>query len=137
MSVSFFLPYLIRNFDLNRIKFQQQQNIKIMKIIISSSLLLASLLVVSCGENKEKANSSAADTTQIATTDTATEKTFAISLVNNKKDPTCGMPVTAGISDTAHYENLVLGFCSTECKNEFLKNPKASLAAAEITKPTN
>jgi YHS domain-containing protein len=53
-------------------------------------------------------------------------------MVDNKKDPTCGMPVTAGISDTAHYENKVLGFCSPECKNEFLKNPKASLAAAEL-----
>jgi YHS domain-containing protein len=42
------------------------------------------------------------------------------------------MPVTAGISDTAHYENKVLGFCSTECKNEFLKNPKANIAAAEL-----
>jgi YHS domain-containing protein len=26
----------------------------------------------------------------------------------------------------------VLGFCSPECKNEFVKNPKASLAAAEM-----
>jgi YHS domain-containing protein len=42
------------------------------------------------------------------------------------------MPVTAGISDTAHYEKNVLGFCSVECKNEFLKNPKANLAAAEL-----
>lgn len=42
------------------------------------------------------------------------------------------MPVTAGISDTAHYEKNVLGFCSTECKNEFLKNPKANIAAAEL-----
>lgn len=63
--------------------------------------------------------------------DTA-EKTYDVKLVDNKKDPTCGMPVTAGISDTAHYENKVLGFCSTECKNEFLKNPKANIAAAEL-----
>ena len=58
--------------------------------------------------------------------------TYDISLVQNKKDPTCGMPVTAGISDTAHYENKVLGFCSTGCKEEFLKNPKANMAAAEM-----
>lgn len=31
-----------------------------------------------------------------------------------------------------HYENKVLGFCSPECKNEFAKNPKANLAAAEM-----
>jgi len=53
-------------------------------------------------------------------------------LVDNKKDPSCGMPVKAGISDTAHYKDKVLGFCSKECKDAFLKNPAANLAAAEI-----
>jgi YHS domain-containing protein len=64
------------------------------------------------------------------------EKTYPASLVNNKKDPSCGMPVTAGISDTAHYEKYILGFCSEECKKATLdslqKNPKSVLAAAEI-----
>lgn len=58
--------------------------------------------------------------------------TYDISLVNNKKDPVCGMPVTAGISDTAHYQKNILGFCSPECKAEFLQNPESMLAAAEI-----
>ena len=53
-------------------------------------------------------------------------------LVDNKKDPSCGMPVTAGITDTAHYKDKVLGFCSKECKDAFLKNPEANIAAAEI-----
>ena len=61
-----------------------------------------------------------------------TTTTYDISLVNNKKDPVCGMPVTAGISDTAHYQKNVLGFCSPECKAEFLQNPESMLAAAEI-----
>ena len=103
-----------------------------MKIQIGTSLVMASLFIVSCGQTNDKANTSSADTNQVATMDTTTEKTYAVSLVNNKKDPTCGMPVTAGISDTAHYEKNVLGFCSVECKNEFLKNPKANLAAAEL-----
>jgi YHS domain-containing protein len=90
------------------------------------------MVLLSCGTNKNKANVGSADANQVTAIDTTIEKTFAVSLVNNKKDPSCGMPVTAGISDTAHYENLVLGFCSTECKNEFLKNPKANLAAAEL-----
>jgi YHS domain-containing protein len=42
------------------------------------------------------------------------------------------MPVTAGITDTAHYEGKVIGFCATGCKEEFLKDPKASIAAAEM-----
>jgi len=103
-----------------------------MKIQITISLVMSSLVLFSCGTSNDKANVGSADTNQVATMDTTTEKTYAVSLVNNKKDPSCGMPVTAGISDTTHYENLVLGFCSTECKNEFLKNPKANLAAAEL-----
>ena len=103
-----------------------------MKVLKTTSLLMASIVLFSCGTSNEKVNVASADTTQIATMDTTAEKTYAVSLVNNKKDPTCGMPVTAGISDTAHYEKNVLGFCSVECKNEFLKNPKENLAAAEL-----
>ena len=103
-----------------------------MKIIIGTSVVMASLLILSCGQTNDKANTNSTDTSQVAKMDTTLEKTYAVELVNNKKDPSCGMPVTAGISDTAHYEKLVLGFCSTECKNEFLKNPKANIAAAEV-----
>jgi YHS domain-containing protein len=103
-----------------------------MKIQIGTSLVMASLMLLSCGQSNDKANINSADTNQVAAMDTTLEKTYAVELVNNKKDPSCGMPVTAGISDTAHYEKMVLGFCSTECKNEFLKNPKANIAAAEI-----
>jgi len=38
------------------------------------------------------------------------------------------MPVSAGVNDTAHYKGKVYGFCATECKNEFLKNPEGYLA---------
>jgi YHS domain-containing protein len=67
-------------------------------------------------------------------TDTVSEKTYDVKILDNKKDPTCGMPVTAGVSDTAHYKNKVIGFCSGECKAEFLKNPTANIAAAELIK---
>lgn len=60
--------------------------------------------------------------------------TFDHLLVDNKKDPSCGMPTSAGIHDTAHYKEHVLGFCSKECKDEFLKNPDAAIAAAELKK---
>jgi len=90
------------------------------------------MLLFACGQSNSNNLVSTTDTINVVAADTATEKIFAVSLVNNKKDPTCGMPVSAGIHDTTHYENKVLGFCSTECKNEFLKNPKAGLVAAEI-----
>ena len=103
-----------------------------MKIVKNGFLLACVLLMFACGESNSNNSVSSTNTMNAMAADTATEKTFAVSLVNNKKDPTCGMPVTAGIHDTTHYENKVLGFCSVECKNEFLKNPKANLAAAEI-----
>jgi len=54
--------------------------------------------------------------------------------LGQQKGPSCGMPVTAGVSDTAHYKNKVIGFCSGECKAEFSKNPEANIAAAELVK---
>ncbi|MBL0145249.1 MAG: YHS domain-containing protein [Chitinophagaceae bacterium] len=46
-----------------------------------------------------------------------------------KKDLVCQMPVTAGVSDTAHYKGKVYGFCAKECKDEFLKDPQQYLTA--------
>lgn len=40
------------------------------------------------------------------------------------KDTVCGMPLTAGIGDTVHYKGRIYGFCSKECKDEFMKNPR-------------
>lgn len=107
-----------------------------MKKIIAVTFISTSFLIVACGNPTTEASVSdtAAATMAMDTMamDTMATKTYEVSLVNNKKDPTCGMPVTAGISDTAHYEKYVLGFCSKECKDEFLKNPKAAIAAAEV-----
>jgi YHS domain-containing protein len=104
-----------------------------MKRIIGMSLLSAGLMLTACGGQQTSADATK-DTTAAMAADTTASKTLDVSLVDNKKDPTCGMPVTAGISDTAHYDNHVIGFCSKECKDEFLKNPKAALAAAELKK---
>ncbi len=43
---------------------------------------------------------------------------------DSPKDLSCGMPLTAVIGDTAHYKGKLYGFCSSACKNEFLKNPE-------------
>jgi putative intracellular protease/amidase/YHS domain-containing protein len=42
---------------------------------------------------------------------------------DNTKDFICSMPLTACIADTAQYKGKVYGFCSSGCKDEFLKNP--------------
>lgn len=98
-----------------------------------TQLAIATLMALSfaaCDANQPKETTPAPAATAIMPVDST--KSYDIALVNNKKDPSCGMPVTAGIADTAHYKDKVLGFCGTECKNEFAKNPEAMIAAAEI-----
>lgn len=102
-----------------------------MNRIIGLSLVTANLLLTACG-NQKTATPTAQDSAAAMAIDSMAVKTFDVSLVDNKKDPTCGMPVSAGISDTAHYDNHVIGFCSSECKADFLKNPTASIAGAEL-----
>ena len=47
----------------------------------------------------------------------------------SKNDLSCGMPISAGLSDTATYKGKLYGFCSAECRADFLKDPEAHLAA--------
>lgn len=92
-----------------------------------------SIFLIACGNNTNESSAAIAiDSPSMNMTDTVTEKTYDLALMDNKKDPTCGMPVTAGVSDTVQYKSKVLGFCSSECKAEFLKNPAANIAAAEL-----
>lgn len=42
---------------------------------------------------------------------------------DSKRDLVCGMPLSAGITDTAHYQKKLYGFCSKECKEDFVKDP--------------
>ncbi|MEO8172804.1 MAG: hypothetical protein ABI581_06960 [Sediminibacterium sp.] len=100
--------------------------------IFLSSLLAGCLLAVACSSGPDKTEKPATDT--VAMKSDSTANVLDHLLVNNKKDPACGMPVSAGIGDTAHYKNLVLGFCSKECKEAFEKNPEGLIAAAEIKK---
>jgi YHS domain-containing protein len=100
---------------------------------IIALFISVSLFIIACGNPMNNTATTDDIVTKMAT-DTVSEKTYDVKLLDNKKDPTCGMPVTAGVSDTAHYKNKVIGFCSTECKAEFLKNPEANIAAAELIK---
>lgn len=103
-----------------------------MKNLFKLSIAVAGLFSMTACASNQQEKATTTDTAMTMQQDTTAAQAFTAAMVDNKKDPTCGMPVTAGISDTAHYENKVLGFCSTECKNEFLKNPKANIAAAEL-----
>ncbi len=95
---------------------------------------LGLLMFVACQTAEHKESTPAPASTAITTTPMDSLKKYDIAMVDNKKDPACGMPVTAGIGDTSHYEGKVLGFCSSECKDSFKKNPAALIAAAELKK---
>jgi YHS domain-containing protein len=59
---------------------------------------------------------------------------FTRDMVDNTRDPSCGMPLTAMIEDTLHYKGKVYGFCSDECRDEFRKNPEELAKAAVMKK---
>ena len=59
---------------------------------------------------------------------------YTAAMVDNAKDGTCGMPVAAGIEDTVHYNNKVIGFCSKECKDDFMKDAKKNFTSVEWKK---
>ena len=95
-----------------------------------TQLIVVTIVLASCN-NAEAPKQEVVDT-KVGTSMAPAATTFTVSMVNNKKDPTCGMPVTAGISDTAHYKDKVIGFCSSGCKDEFKLAPEANIAAAEL-----
>ena len=103
---------------------------KTIKTSLGLMVVCGSIFLIACGNETASSTTTMDSTVTLAAEDSVIS--YDISLVDNKKDPTCGMPVTAGISDTAHYDNKVLGFCAAGCKEAFLKNPKANIAAAEM-----
>ena len=90
------------------------------------AVILLTQVLISCAQNKEQKEAAL----PAATADTMVvkaEPSFKDVVYDSKKDLVCGMPVTAGVSDTAHYEGKVYGFCAKECKDEFVKDPKQYL----------
>lgn len=95
-----------------------------MKKIIGITLIAAAF---SCNqpksvmpEKKMESVASAKDSLENA----LTKLDFAV-----KKDLSCGMPTSAGVADTLTYKGKLYGFCAKECKEDFLKDPEAHLAA--------
>jgi YHS domain-containing protein len=89
--------------------------------------MIFTLLVIACNQKPQTAISPA-----VMQQPDSSEKKFTVAMVDNKKDPNCGMPVTAGIEDTVHYNGKVYGFCSDQCKQAFLKNPTELAKNAEL-----
>jgi YHS domain-containing protein len=93
------------------------------------------VVFAACHQNpksEESDSASASVTDSMVTKSDSSKPVFTAVMVDNKKDPNCGMPVTAGIKDTVHYKGKVYGFCSDECRDAFLKNPDALVKNAEL-----
>lgn len=90
--------------------------------IIAAGLIMAA----SCGNSDTRASEPVKMKHTAATVKTDTAK-FTLSMVYNKKDLVCRMPLTAGIGDTVHYKGKVYGFCSKGCKASFVEDPESYL----------
>jgi YHS domain-containing protein len=109
------------------------QSHKSLTMSTNFKLLLISIAFLSaCNTDSNKEKTPAPAATAIMPADST--KSYDQALIDNKKDPSCGMPTTAGVSDTLHFKNKVLGFCSTECKESFLKDAEKSFASVEFKK---
>ena len=91
-------------------------------------IVITAGLFASCKESANKQNTSKQvvpvmhkDTTSAI----AVKKDFGSVVFASKKDLSCGMPLTAELEDTVHYKGKIYGFCSAECKADFVKNAAA------------
>ncbi|MEO6845470.1 MAG: YHS domain-containing protein [Ginsengibacter sp.] len=90
-------------------------------------ILVISILLAACSSHSQK------ETTVDNMKDSVTAVVAPVNKFENvrfasKKDLGCGMPLSAGIEDTAHYKGKIYGFCSKECKDDFLKDPDGHIA---------
>ncbi len=90
----------------------------------------AALFIIACGSNSEtKTDASATPETTVATDTTASAATPSMTC-SNKTCPGCGMELNGKCADTCSYEGKTIGFCSKECKEECMKDPKKEKIAA-------
>lgn len=83
---------------------------------IDSVFIIIILSLTGCYSNTDKTVS--ADT--IAPSFQKQQNKFAGVVFASKKDTSCGMPLNAGLEDTVRLNGKVYGFCSQECKQDFV-----------------
>jgi len=101
---------------------------------IAAFILFASTLIIACANSDKKENAVEKKDSSAIMNPKVDSVKFTVAMVDNAKDPSCGMPTGAGIEDTAHLNNKVIGFCSKECKDDFMKNAAKNFAAVEWKK---
>ncbi len=94
-----------------------------MKKILFLGLALGILSLTGCNQQNRATNY------QIPKVSHDEKGAFKNIKVDNTNDLVCGMTLTAGIGDTAHYNGKVYGFCSKGCKDKFVKSPTDYISA--------
>ncbi|MFN8286830.1 MAG: YHS domain-containing protein [Chitinophagales bacterium] len=83
------------------------------------------IVVIACG--LFSCNQGSPETKKAETNSPAPEETkinVKLTQLSSDVDHVCGMSITDdGINDTASYDGKLYGFCSKECKDEFVKDP--------------
>ena len=96
---------------------------------ISAVALMA--LLAACNNNKTEAPKATTPPASMQAPKSAATDSLKKLAFDSKKDLVCGMPVHAGITDTLTYKGKLYGFCSPECKADFVKSPEQYLAEAK------
>lgn len=87
-----------------------------MKKILLLTMITA---LAACNESKQENATEATAANHMP--DSTAVSDFSLVQFASKRDTTCRMPLAAGIADTAIVDTKTYGFCSKECKEEFLK----------------
>ncbi len=91
-----------------------------MKAIFQMAAIIAILFSAAC--NSGDAGKATSDSTATAVQEGAVSKIdFSKFQLASVKDTSCGMPLSAGLEDTVNFNSKVYGFCSKECKDDFVK----------------
>ena len=94
-----------------------------MKRVMFYSVLVASLALGACNHKADAPKAEEKMSSDAKMVD------IKVSQLASNKDLNCDMPLSDdGIADTANYQGKIYGFCSAECKADFLATPDAHLA---------
>ncbi|WP_291912829.1 YHS domain-containing protein [Chitinophaga sp. CB10] len=83
-------------------------------------LVAAALFVMSCAQQAKPA--------ETATTGATTPETKTAAVSGKLPDPVCEMPYDTSYQEWTVYKNDTLHFCSSTCKEVFLKAPDKYMA---------
>lgn len=87
-----------------------------MKIFCIATLLF----VTSCNSNDTKEQDEKKQVDEDTLQSAKSVKKFADIAFASQKDTICNMPISAGIEDTLILKGKIYGFCSPECKADFI-----------------